>query len=121
MGVPGPACLSTNSYSGQSGDEAKRLPLQENHSDCSGEAQHALVLGPICHIKPGPIVSAQSAHSAIPSDSTQESVKPKSLCLAPRVSPIKEQVLSEAVTAQIKVPQRGSARSATKWTILVSQ
>ena len=44
-------------------------------------------------------------------DSSQESVKPKSACMAPRASAIKEQGLSEGVAARIKGPQRGSTRS----------
>ena len=37
--------LPTISHIGQSGGEVARLPMQENHSNCSGVAQHALVLG----------------------------------------------------------------------------
>ena len=44
------------------------------------------------------------------SDSTHESVKPKSTCVAPRGSAIKEQRFSEAEAAQIEAPQRGSTR-----------
>ena len=33
--------LPTISHIGQSGGEVARLPMQENHSDCSGVAQHA--------------------------------------------------------------------------------
>ena len=48
-----------------------------------------------------------------------ESVKPKSTCLAPRASAIKEQGFSEALAARIEAPQRGLAKSVyeTKWTI----
>ena len=38
--------LPTVSHIGQSGDVAG-LPIQENHSDCSGVAHHALVLDPV--------------------------------------------------------------------------
>ena len=68
------------------------LPVQENHSDCSGVAQHALVLGFRDHVKTDPIVpapSAQPAHSAIQSDSTHESVKLKSTYMAPQASGIR--------------------------------
>ena len=34
-----------SSHLGQSGGEVTGLPMQENHSDCSSVAQHALVLG----------------------------------------------------------------------------
>ena len=113
----GPICLSTGNHLGQSGGEV--TGMQENHSDCSRVAQHALVLGSSGHVKPDPIVPAQSGNSAIQSDSTQESVKPKSICLAPRASAIKEQGFSVAVAALIMAPQRGSTRSVyeAKWTI----
>ena len=40
----GHICLSTSSHLGQNGGEVAGLHMQENHSDCSGVAQHALVL-----------------------------------------------------------------------------
>ena len=45
----------------ESGDVAG-LPIQENHSDCSGMAHHALVLGSSGHVQPNPTEPAQSAH-----------------------------------------------------------
>ena len=45
MGGSGRICLPTSSHLGQSGGEVAGLPMQENHSDCSGVAQHALVFG----------------------------------------------------------------------------
>ena len=86
--------------------------------------------GPTCpgsgisdYVKPDPVVPAQAAHSTSQSDSTQESVKPKSACMAPRASPIKEQGFSEAVAARIEAPQRGSTRSVyeAKWTIFTKR
>ena len=50
------------------------------------------------------------SHSTIKSDSTQESVKPKSTRLAPGASAIKEQGFSEAVAARIEAPQTGSTK-----------
>ena len=44
MGGSGRICLPTSSHLGQSGGEVAGLPMQENHSDCSGVTQHALVL-----------------------------------------------------------------------------
>ena len=41
------------------------------------------------------------ANPAFQPDSTQDSVNPKSLCIAPRASHIREQGFSEAVVAQI--------------------
>ena len=98
------------------------LPMQKNHSNCSRVAQHALVQGSSGHVEPNPTepaLPAQSVHTTIQSDSTQKSVKPKSICVAPRASAIKEQGFSEAVAARIEAPQRGSTRSIyeAKWTI----
>ena len=36
------------------GGEVVGLPMQQNHSDCSGVAQHALVLGPSDHVESDP-------------------------------------------------------------------
>ena len=66
-----------------------------------------------------PAQPAQSGDSTLQSDSTQESIKPKSACLAPKASAIKERGFSKAVAPQIEAPQRGSTRSAyeVKWSI----
>ena len=53
--------LPTISHIGQSGGEVARLPMQENHSDCSGVAQHALVLGSSGHVQPNPTEPARYA------------------------------------------------------------
>ena len=53
--------LPTISHIGQSGGEVARVPMQENHSDCSGVAQHALVLGSSGHVQPNPTEPVQSA------------------------------------------------------------
>ena len=49
----------------------------------------------------------------------QEPVKPEPTHLAPRATAIKEQGFSEAMTARIEAPQRGSTRSVyeAKWTV----
>ena len=101
------------------GGEAAGLPVQENHSGCSRVTQHALVLGSGDCVQPDPTVSAQPAQATIQSDSTQESVKRKSACIAPRASVSKEQGFSEAVLARIEAPQRGSTRSVyeAQWAI----
>ena len=114
--------LPTDRHIGQSGGEATGLPLQEIHSDCSGLAQHALVLGLGDHVQPGPsqpTQPAQSVDTALQSDPSQKSDKSKSPCLAPRATKIKEQGFSEAVAARIEAPQRKSTRSVyeAKWTI----
>ena len=70
--------------------------MQGNHSDCCGVAQHTLILGSSGHVQPNPTEPAQTAHTTIKSDSTQESVKPKSECTAPGASAIKDQDFSGA-------------------------
>ena len=69
--------LLTSSHIGQSSDVAG-LPMQENHSDCSGVAHHALVLGSSGHVQPNPTEPAQSAQpvdTTIQSDPSQKSDK----------------------------------------------
>ena len=122
LGGPGPIRLPTGSHLGQSGGEAPGLPLQQNNSDCSRVAQHALVLGPGSNVKPDPTVSAQHTQpsvSAIQPGPSQEPVESEPTCLAPRASAIKEQGFSEAVAARIEAPQRRATRSVyeAKWTI----
>ena len=60
----------------QSGVEIAGLPVQENHSDCSRVAQHALVLESSGHIESDltvPAQPSQSTNPAIQSDPTKES------------------------------------------------
>ena len=125
MGGSGHICLPTSSHIRQSGGEVEGLPMQENHSDCSGLAQHDLVLGSNGHVQPNPTepaLSAQPVNTVLQSDPSQKSDKPKSPCMAPRASAIKEQDFSEAVAARIEAPQRGSTRSVyeAKWPFLQS-
>ena len=103
MGGPGPLCIPPNCHLGQSGGKVTAVSMQQNHSDCSGLAQHALVLGD--HVQADPTEFAQPSHPTVQPDSSQESIKPKSTCMAPRASAIKEQGFSEAVAARIEVPQ----------------
>ena len=70
MGGSGRIRLPTSSHIGQSGGEVAGLPMQENHSDCSGVAQHALVLGSNGHDQPDP---TEPAHSAQPVDTALQS------------------------------------------------
>ena len=90
MGGSGRIRLSTNSHLRQSGAEVTGLPLQENHSDCSGVAQHALVLGSSDHVQSDPTEPAKSVDTTLQSDPSQKSDKLKSPCMAPRASAIKE-------------------------------
>ena len=122
MGGSGCIRLPTNRHIGQSGGEVTGLPMQENHSDCSGVAQHALVLGPSDHVQSGPhqpAHPAQSVDSTLQSDPSQKSDKSESPCMAPRATAIKEQGFSQAVAARIEAPQRRSTRSVyeAKWSI----
>ena len=122
MGGSGRLCLSTDRHLGQSGGKATGHPMQTINSDCSGMAQHALVLGLSGHVQPSspePTTSAQPVDTALQSDPSQKSDQPKPSCLAPRATAIKEQGFSEAVAARIEAPQRRSTRSVyeAKWTI----
>ena len=122
MGGPGRIRLSTDSHIGQSGGEVAGLPIPEADHYCPGVAQHDMVLGPSGTVQPNPIASASMAKppdSALQSDPSQESDKPKSPCMAPRATAIKEEGFSEAVATRIEAPQRGSTRSVyeAKWTI----
>ena len=54
--------------------------MQENHSDCSGVAQHALPLGSSGHVQPNPTEPAQSAQP-VDSHSTDPSQKSDNLNL----------------------------------------
>ena len=122
LGGSGPIRLPTGGHLGQSGGKASGLPLQQNNSDCTRVAQHALVLGPGSNVKPDSTVSAQHSQpsvSTIQPSPSQEPGESESACLAPRASAIKEQGFTEAVAAQIEAPQRRSTRSVYegKWTI----
>ena len=65
LGGPEPIRLPTGSHLGQSGGEAPGLPLQQNNSDCSRVAQHALGLGPGSNVKPDPTGSAQHTQPSV--------------------------------------------------------
>ena len=86
--------LPTISHIGQSGDVAG-LPIQENHSDCSGVAHHALVLGSSGYCHPNatePAQSAQPVDTTFQSDPSQKSDKTGA-------SAFEEQGFAEAVAA----------------------
>ena len=71
MGGSGCIRLPTDRHIGQSGGEATGLPVQKDHYDCPGVAQHALVLGLGDHVQSGPSQPAQSADTALQSDPSQ--------------------------------------------------
>ena len=122
LGRSGCICLPTDHHIGQSGGEIAGFPVQETHSDCTGVAQHALVLGFGDHVKSSPSQPAQHdqpVDTALQSDPSQKSDKSKSPFLSLRATAIKEQGFSEAVASRIEAPQRRSTRSVyeAKWTI----
>ena len=122
MGRSGRIRLPTDSHIGQSGGEVAGLPIPEVDHHRPGVAQHDMVLGPSGNVQPDPITfasTAQPTDSTLQSDPSQESGKPKSPCMAPRATAIKEQGFSEAAATRIEAPQRGSTRSVyeAKWAI----
>ena len=122
MGRSGRIRLPTDSHIGQSGGEVAGLPIPKADHYCPGVAQHDMVLGPSGNVQPDPIALTSTAKpfdSTLQSDPSQESGKPKSPCMAPRATAIKEQGFSEAVATRTEAPQRGSTRSIyeAKWTI----
>ena len=93
LGGTGPLRLPTSSHLGQGGGETSGLPVQQNNPDCPRVAQHALVLGSSGNVQSDPSVPAQHTKlsvSAIQPGPSQEPVKSKPTCLAPRASTIKE-------------------------------
>ena len=78
-----------------------------------------LVLGSSDHVQSDPTEPAQPVDTTFQSDPSQKSDKPKSPCMAPRASAIKEQGFSEELATRIEAPQRGSTRSVyeAKWAI----
>ena len=93
LGEPGCLRFPTGGHLGQSGGKVTELPRQQDSSDCSGLAQHALVLGPGGHVQPNPMESSQRAtpsDTALQSDPSQKSDKSKSPRMAPRATAIKD-------------------------------
>ena len=87
LGEPGCLRFPTSGHLGQSSGKITELPRQQDNSDCSGVAQHALVLGPGGHVQPNPIEPSQRAtpdDTALQSDPSQKSDKSKSPRMAPR-------------------------------------
>ena len=122
MGESERICLPTDSHIGQSGGEVARLTIPKVDPYFPGVAQHAMVSGSGGDVQSDPIAFASAAKppdSTLQSDPSQKSDKPKSPCMAPRATAIKEQGFSEAVATRIEAPQRGSTRSIyeAKWAI----
>ena len=76
-------------------------------------------LGSSDHVQSDTTEPAQPVDTTFQSVPSQKSDKPKSPCMAPRATAIKEQGFSEAVATRIEAPQRGSTRSVyeAKWAI----
>ena len=58
------------------GKVVEKFPMQNNNSDCSGVAQHALALGPSDHVQSDPTepaLLAQPVNTALQSDPSQKS------------------------------------------------
>ena len=85
----GPICLSTSSHLGLSGGEVTGLLLQQDHTDCTGMAQHALVLRFSGNVQSDPPLSAQPAQSGISTiqpDPAQELLNLHACLLEPQQS-----------------------------------
>ena len=54
QGRHGPICLPTSSHLGQSGGEVAGLPIQQDYTDCTRVAPHAMVLGHSGHAQSDP-------------------------------------------------------------------
>ena len=106
MGGSGCICYASPPASILGSDgKAAGLPMQENHSDCSMVAKHALVLGSSGHVKPNFSVPAQPDNMAFRSDFSQESanLNLNAWLFEPQLS---EQSFSEAVAARIEASPR---------------
>ena len=100
-----------------------RTPTQKNLSDCSGVAKHALALGSSDHVQSDPtepVLRAQPVNTAFQSDPSQKSDKPKSPCMAPRATPIKEQGFSEVVAARIEAPVTVTGKHGSNYRLSLS-
>ena len=98
--------------------------MSTDHSDCTGMAQHAMVLGPSQHVSsnsPLTSPSGESVHSTIQSVPAQRPPQLKSACLAPRATAIQQAGFSDEVATRIEAPQRRSTRAVyqSKWTVFV--
>ena len=107
-----------------SGHQTVGPRVSQNHPDCAGMAQHAMVLGSCQHVSsnsPLTSPSGEFAHSVVQSVPAQRSPQPKSACLAPRDTAIQEAGFSDEVATIIEAPQRRSTRAVyeSKWTVFV--
>ena len=124
LGRPGHVPFPSSVSVGQGGQQAVRSLVSQSNPDCSGMAQHALVLGPSGAVGDGSSLSSTPSRSSDPTfqqGTSQGSGKPKSPCLAPRAQAIREQGFSSPVASRIEAPQRRSTRAVyeAKWALFV--
>ena len=85
--------------------------MSPNHPDCTGMAQHAMVLGPSQHVSSNsPLTSpnGEFANSTVQPVSAQRSPQPKSACLAPRATAIQQAGFSDELQPELSLSQSGS-------------
>ena len=124
MGKSGGLRLSSSLSAQPSDFQGGGSGLSQNDPDCSGVAQHALVLGPGQFFSSGSLSSSTSkgsGYTAVQRPPSQEPQQFESACLAPRASAIQEQGFTDEVAARIEAPQRLSIRAVykSKWSIFV--
>ena len=124
LGRPGHVPLPSSVSDGEGGQQAVRSLVSQSNPDCSGMAQHALVLGPsgaVCESSSLSSTPPRSSDPTFQQGTSQGSGKPKSPCLAPRAQTIKEQGFSSPVASRIEAPQRRSTRTVyeAKWSVFV--
>ena len=124
MGESGCVRFSPGFIAQSSGIEGHGPGVPQNGANCTGLAQHDLVLGSGDSVRANPLPASTSQGSG---DSTcqrppaQEPPQSKSTCVAPRASVIQEQGFADEVAARIEAPQRSSTRAVykSKWAIFV--
>ena len=124
LGRPGHVPFPSSVSNGEGGQQAVRSLVSQGNPDCSGMAQHALVLGPSGAVGDGSSLSSTPSRSSDPTfqqGTSQGSGKPKSPCLAPRAQTIREQGFSSPVASRIEAPKRRSTRAVyeAKWALFV--
>ena len=121
VGESGRLCLFSGSNSGTGGHQTVGPRMSQNHPDCTGIAQHAMVLGPGQHVSSNSPVPTPRAHSTVQSVPAERSPQPKSAWLAPRATAIQQAGFSDDVATRIEAPQRCSTRAVyeSKWTVFV--
>ena len=117
--MDGSGCLFLSSnLTAQPGDLQSDGPgLSQNDLNCTGLAQHALVLGPSQPVSTNSLISTSAVRSgdtAVKWASSSRPQESESACLAPRASVIQEQGFSIEVAARIEAPQRLPTRAVYK-------